>query len=267
VNDVSKGQLIRSAAEVYDTFFVPALFGEWGPRMADAAGLTPGRSVLDVACGTGVFAREALARVQPGGSVTGFDRNEDMLAVARQKAPAIDWQSGIAEALPFADHQFDVVACQFALMFFEDRQAALQQMWRVLRPGGCLVAAVWDALERTPGYTAVVNLLRRLFGEEIANELRAPFILGDTGQLRALFADAGINDVDVRTITGSANFPSIDDWVHTDIKGWTLADRIDDAQYELLRREAHTELARFARPDGSVSFDSPAHIVIARKPS
>ena len=58
MNDISRGQVIQSAAEVYDTFFVPALFGEWGPRVADAAGLAPGQTVLDVACGTGVFARE-----------------------------------------------------------------------------------------------------------------------------------------------------------------------------------------------------------------
>ena len=264
-NDVSRGQVIQSAAEVYDTFFVPALFGEWGSRVADAAGLAPGQTVLDVACGTGVFAREALSRVLPGGKVSGLDCNNDMLAVARRREPHIDWQSGYAETMAFADNSFDVVASQFGLMFFEDRRMALQQMWRVLRPDGCLVVAVWDALERTPGYASMVALLRRLFGERIANELRAPFVLGNTEELRTLFADAGITRIDIDTIVGTARFPSIESWVHTDVKGWTLADLIDDSQYELLRTEAETELAHYRQADGKVVLDSPAHSVTARK--
>jgi hypothetical protein len=126
------------------------------------------------------------------------------------------------------------------------------------------VVAVWDALERTPGYAAMTALLQRLFGEKIAGELCAPFVLGNPVQLRALFTDAGIAGVDINRIVGSARFPSIADWVHTDVKGWTLADRIDDAQYDLLRAEAETELVRFRQTDGSVVFDSPAHIAIAR---
>ena len=265
MNDISRGQLIRSAAEVYATFFVPALFAEWAPRMADAAKLGPGQTALDVACGTGVFAREALRRVDPSGTVSGLDCNEDMLAVARREEPEIGWRHGFAEALPFADDSFDVVACQFGLMFFEDRRTALQQMWRVLKPGGRVVVAVWDALERSPGYASMTELLRRLFGDQVADELRAPFVLGDPTLLRVLFTEAGIGRAEVNTIVGAACFPSIDDWVHTDIKGWTLADRINDAQYDLLRREARTQLAHYTRPDGKVSFDSPAHIVMAQK--
>jgi len=265
MNDLSRGQLIRSAAEVYDEFFVPALFGEWAPRMADAAHLAPGEAVLDVACGTGVLAREAQARVAPGGTVHGLDRNPDMLAVAGLREPAVHWRSGLAEALPFEDRRFDVVTCQFGLMFFEDRQTALAEMWRVLRPGGRLLVAVWDALERTPGYAAMVELLRRLFGEEIADELRAPFVLGDPAELRALFAGAGTATPEIHTPVGTARFSSIEDWVHTDVKGWTLADRIDDTQYALLQAEATTALGRFCQADGTVVFDSPAHIVVVRK--
>ena len=65
-------------------------------------------------------------------------------------------------------------------------------MWRVLKPGGRLAVAVWDALERTPGYAAMTALLQRLFGERIADALRAPFALGDPEALAALAAQAGI---------------------------------------------------------------------------
>ena len=266
MDDTSRGQVTRSAAEVYEEFFVPALFQEWAPRMAEAARLAPGQKVLDVACGTGVLAREAATRVAPGGSVAGLDRNEGMLAVARRQAPGIDWRQGRAEALPFADGAFDAVVSQFGLMFFEDRTAALKEMWRVLRPGGRLAVAVWDALEHSPGYAAMTALLQRLFGDRIANELRAPFALGDPEALRSLFAEAGIPKLEIRTPDGTARFPSIESWVHTDVKGWTLADLIDDAQYQILQQEAKREFEPYVQSDGTVAFAAPAPIATATKP-
>jgi len=258
---VSQGQVNRSAADIYEEFFVPALFREPAQHVVRAAGLRRGQSVLDVGCGTGVVAREAASAVGDAGSVTGLDRNEGMLAVARRLAPHIDWRRGLAEELPFADSSFDRLLSQFALMFFDDRTAALREMRRVLKPGGCILVAVWDSLDRTPGYAAMVRLLHRLFGTPAADALRAPFILGEPHALRATFAAAGLSDAKVRTLDVTARFPSLEAWVHTDVKGWTLADMIDDDQYRTLLDAAQKELAAFECPDGSVSFNSPAHLV------
>jgi SAM-dependent methyltransferase len=167
--------------------------------------------------------------------------------------------------LPFGEGSFDAVVSQFGLMFFEDRRKALQEMGRVLRPGGALAVAVWDAAERSPGYAAMIALLQRLFGERIANELRAPFVLGDETALQSLFESAGIADAAIRTHRGTASFPSIESWVRTDVKGWTLADLIDDKQYALLLREAELALRSFVQPNGTVAFDAPALIATARK--
>ena len=256
-----KGQVTRSAAEIYEEFFVPALFQQWAPIVADAAGIKAGHRVLDVACGTGVLAREAAGRVAAGGSITGLDRNEGMLAMARRIAPAVEWKAGHAEQLPFPDAGFDAVVSQFGLMFFDDRAQALREMRRVLKPGGRLAVAVWDRLENSPGYAAMAGLLERLFGRRIASELHAPFALGDPETLRALFAEAGLSDAKVARHAGTARFPSIEAWVRTDVKGWTLADLIDDDQYALLLREAAVALRRYAKVDGIVIFDAPALIV------
>jgi ubiquinone/menaquinone biosynthesis C-methylase UbiE len=260
----ARGQVRASAAEIYDEFFVPALFEAWAPRLLDAAGVRHGFRVLDVACGTGVVARAAVGRIGAG-SVTGLDANSGMLAVARRHHGGIEWRDGRAEALPFDDTSFDTVLCQFGLMFFDERAAALREMRRVLRSGGRLAIAVWDSLERTPGYAAMTALLRRLFGEEIAAALRAPYCLGDTRELAALLEQAGIGGAQIATVEGVARFPSIASWVRTDIKGWTLADRIDDAQFARLAAEAEKELRHFVTADGSVEFAHPAHIATATK--
>ncbi|WP_035485279.1 methyltransferase domain-containing protein [Geminicoccus roseus] len=259
------GQVTGSAAEIYESFFVPALFQQWPPQVAKAAGLAPSQRVLDVACGTGVLAREAARQVQPDGAVTGLDRNPGMLALARRTAPGIDWREGMAEQLPFEDNAFDRVLCQFGLMFFQDRTGALKEMRRVLRPGGLVAVAVWDAIDRSPGYAAMADLLERLFGQRVAAELRAPFMLGDQAELRRLFELAGLPQPRIETCAGTARFPSIEAWVHTDIKGWTLADLIDDDQYRTLLQAALRDLRPLAGSDGRVAFAAPAHLATATR--
>src|SRR3546814_9176817 len=111
----------------------------------------------------------------------------------------------------------------------------------------------------------MVALLQRLFGASVADALRAPFVLGDAAVLRALFDTAPLRDVGIDTQLGEARFPSIEAWVRTDVKGWTLADAIDDAQYKQLQQAAQNELRQFATADGSVRFAAPAHIVTAVK--
>jgi ubiquinone/menaquinone biosynthesis C-methylase UbiE len=262
---VDRGQVNRSAAEVYEEFFIPALFQQWTAKVADAARIQPGQRVLDIACGTGILARTVAERVGASGSVIGLDVNEGMLAVAARKAPQIEWRQGRAEALPFENDNFDAVVSQFGLMFFEDRPLAIREMLRVLRPGGRLAVAVWDSLEHIPGYAAMVDMLRRLISEEAANRLRAPFTLGNVQTLKSVFDAAGVSETVIETQYENALFPSISAWVYTDMKGWIFADLLDDTQVEMLQREAQQVLAPFVTTEGKVSFSMPAHIVSAIK--
>jgi ubiquinone/menaquinone biosynthesis C-methylase UbiE len=97
-------QLQGDAAERYERWAVPFVVGPWVPKLLDLAEVRAGERVLDIACGTGVVARLAARRVERGGTVTGLDLNEGMLAVARRlplpPGLTIDWRQGSGLALP-----------------------------------------------------------------------------------------------------------------------------------------------------------------------
>lgn len=254
-----------AGARAYEGLHVPALFQQWCPRVLDAAGVESGHRVLDVACGTGVLAREAAGRAGSAGSVVGIDPEPGMLAVARELAPEVEWREAVAEALPFEDRSFDAVVSQFGLMFFSDRSRALREMIRVLKPGGRLAVAVWDSLENSGAYPVEVSLLERMAGEAAADALRAPFLLGDEAELVALFERSGAESVLIETANGTARFPSIRTMVEADLRGWlpVMGVFLEEDQVRNILDEAETALADFVAADGTVVFDSPAHIVTA----
>lgn len=257
-----------AAAEAYEAIFVPSLIGEWAPRVLEAAGVQPRDRVLDVACGTGVVARAALPVVGEAGRVAGADANPGMLAVARARAPEVEWHLAPAERLPFGNHEFDVVACQFGLMFFTDRQRALREMLRVCRPGGRLGIAVWDEIEHTPGYAAELALLDRMAGSAAADALRAPFVLGSRDRLASLIAITPMRDVVITTRPGTARFQSIRVLVEADLRGWLplMGVHLPEPMVLDILDAAERELEPWRTADGSIRFESPAHIVVGTAP-
>ena len=256
-----------AGAEAYEALHVPALFQQWSPRIVDAARIAPGARVLDVACGTGILAREAAKRVGASGSVVGVDPGAGMLAVAAKLGPEIEWRNGAAEELPCDGASFDAVASQFGLMFFRDRVQAIREMVRVLAPGGRLAVAVWDSLENSESYAIEVELLDRVAGKPAGDALRAPFVLGDKEELKRLFDEAGVADVEIQTQMGRGRFPNIRTMVEADLRGWlpVMGVFLDEPTIERVLAEAENALSRYLTPDGTVEFDSPAHIVTGRK--
>lgn len=252
-----------AAAEAYENLHVPALFRTWAPRLADLADLGPGRRVLDVACGTGVLAREARSRVGERGRVQGLDPVRGMLEVARRLAPDVDWTEGTAEALPFPDRTFDAVVSQFGMMFFEDRWAAASEMHRVLTPGGRVAVAVWAGLETCEAYADLVGLVERAAGSEAAAALSAPFAFERREDLAAPFESAGFDLVAAETEIGAACFPAIRTMVEADLRGWLplMGVVLDEVPIRKILSEAEQVLARFVTPEGAVRFDIGAHLV------
>ena len=258
-------QQLEECAGYYEDLLVPALFSKWAKRLAKAARIDAGDRVLDVACGTGVLAREAAKRAGPAGSVRGLDSNPGMLAQAKKLAPEIVWQQGSAESLPYGDESFDVVVSQFGLTFFSDAKGALREMYRVLAPGGRVVVAVFDSIDSIPPYRTMAKILDRRIGEGAGDALRAPFALGDQGQFTALLRAAEL-DCDVSTKVETARFPSLKSMVLADAKGWyPLAGIVlDEDDVDGIVSEAEQELRDYLNSDGEVKFPLPAHVAFAR---
>jgi demethylmenaquinone methyltransferase/2-methoxy-6-polyprenyl-1,4-benzoquinol methylase len=111
----------------------------WRRRAAARAGLRPGQTALDLCTGTGKLAHELLRYVQPRGRVIGVDFSPAMLELAREREPQIEFRLGDVTHLTDADASVDAVTIAFGLRNVVDREVALREMFRVLRPGGRLV--------------------------------------------------------------------------------------------------------------------------------
>lgn len=246
------------AATIYERFFVPALFGQYAEPLLARAGVAAGDEVLDVGCGTGVVGRTARRR---GAAVVGVDPNPAMLAVARRCDPFVRWQTGSAESLPFPGDVFDHTVAAFCAMFFTDITEGLREMLRVTRPGGTITLATWAGLDRSPGYAAMVGLVAEEVGNAAAEALRAPFVLGDEHTVRDLFLGLDA-EPSVEVIDGQARFSSLEAWVRTDVRGWTLSDLVDERTERALLHRARGDLAGFVAADGGVAFPAPA--IVAR---
>ena len=199
------------AANAYELLFVPALFAQWVPKVADAAHIQPGQHVLDVACGTGILAREVISRTGSSGDVVGIDSSPGMLTIARQLAPGIEWQEGVAESLPFPDQSFDAAVSQFGLMFFRDQCKAVREMLRVLAPGGRLAVAVWDSLDNIPAYADEVALLDQTAGRPPMHCVRLSCSANGRNWPRC-FRKPGWAQPKSQPITAQRSFPIFGQW-------------------------------------------------------
>ena len=113
--------------------------------------------------------------------------------------------------MPFEAGEFDLVFCLQGLQFLPDCTAGLAEMRRVMKPGGRLVAIVWNAIEHSKGQYAVVQLLRRRKVD--ATPMLKANALGDADKLRAHAENAGFSDIDIRAVSATARFPSIDRFI------------------------------------------------------
>lgn len=246
------------AAETYERVLVPALFERWAGPMLRAGHVKVGNHVLDVACGTGVVAREALNLVGDSGRVVGLDVDQSMLEVARRSERRVEWKIADAAALPFDDESFDVVVCQAGLMFFADQVKAMTEVRRVLRSDGRAVVHVWAQCDAQDDFA---DVLEKHAGQKAADNYRTPWNLKNPTHLMNLIKEADFPRPQLSTEQGTADYPSLDLFLEG-ASGILVSDTVNTAR---LRHDSGVALEKYIRPDGTMTFPEPAHIVIAAK--
>lgn len=258
-------QLEGNSAEAYEKYLVPALMGRWAERLVDAAAIASGERVLDVGCGTGIVARTAARGVAPGGRVAALDVNEQMLEVARAAggdAP-VEWRVGNASALPFPDGAFDAVLSQQMLQFVSAPRAVLEEMRRVLRPGGRVAVNVCRAIAHSPAYVPLADALERHVGPPAGAGMRSPFAAWSVDDLRALLEAAGLRDVKVTIEVGSVRYPSAREFLRREAASSPLAGLVaalSDTARDALVSDLEEALRPYCDDEGVVS---PLQIYLA----
>ena len=154
-----------SIPQLYERYLVPLIFEPYAADLAKRAVHRAPSRVLEIAAGTGVVTRKLAATLAPAVPIVATDLNQPMLdqAAASGTSRPVEWRTADAMQLPFADAEFDLVVCQFGVMFFQNKPNAFAEAKRVLRPGGALLFNVWDRIEQNEFADTATAALATMF--------------------------------------------------------------------------------------------------------
>lgn len=254
--------------QYYDTHLGPMFFEPYAQDLVGRVRVPEQGAVLEVACGTGRVTRLLRERLPAGVRLTATDLNDAMLEYARSHHPGlsgIEWRQADAAALPFRHGSFDAVVCQFGYMFVPDKEGAMREARRVLRPGGTFLFNVWDRIEENDVARTSHETIGSFFPEDPPQFYSVPFGFHDTERIQAMLRAAGFGDVRVDTLPQESRSPSARDAalglirgnpVGTDIRdrGTVPIDTVIDAVERALRE-------RFGDP---LRARMRAHVIMAR---
>lgn len=209
--------------------------------LLDMAGLVPGKSVLDIACGTGLVTLRAARMVAPGGTVHGTDISEEMITAASLTARALDiancsFERMDAEDLALESDNFDIALCALGLMYAPDPERVVTEMHRVLKPGGLAVCAVWGERGKC-GWAEIFPIVDARVQSEVCPMF---FRIGTGDCLARAYALAGFRDIQVRRFKATLDYASADEACAAAFAGGPVA--LAYSRFtETMRREAYAE--------------------------
>ena len=180
--------------QLYQQYLVPLIFEPYAADLASRVLRQQPTRVLEIAAGTGVLTRHLARALPKEASIVATDLNQSMLDVAAAIATSrdVEWRQADAMQLPFPNAAFDLVVCQFGVMFFPDKAQAFSEARRVLRPGGYFIFNVWDRIEENDFPNTVTQALATLFPEDPPRFIaRVPHGYHDTTVIAADLARGG----------------------------------------------------------------------------
>jgi SAM-dependent methyltransferase len=254
-----------SMPDAYERWLVPTVFHPFALDLARQASSRCPRRMLELAAGTGVLTRE-LVRI--GGDVVATDLNASMAMIGRQFVPEAAWAEADALDLPFDGGRFDLVVCQFGVMFFPDKRAAFAEARRVLAPGGRLLFSAWAKLEAHAFQAALVDALARVFPADPPTFMTAvPHGYADLDVVVDDVRAAGFDAVTVRTVTLEGHARSAADIAAGYCSGTPLRAAIESRTDLRSATEAIAEQMEATLGTGTVTGRMTARVVETTSPT
>jgi len=258
-----------SIPTLYDRYLGPLLFEPYAVDMAERAARLGPKRILEIAAGTGIVTR-ALLRKLPTVSIVATDLNQPMLdhAAARTPAANVTWRQADAQTLPFETGSFDVVVCQFGVMFFPDKAKAYGEARRVLSPGGHFLFSVWDRIEENPVADLVSRAAAALFPHDPPGFLpRTPYGHHDLAVIADALKQCGFTAIRTEMVEKRSRAPSARDPAIGFCQGSPLRMEIEARDKSRIEEatDAATEAvaARFGR--GPIDSKIRAHVIEATR--
>ena len=258
-----------SVPENYDRYLVPLIFESFAQDTAQRVAALSPNAILETAAGTGVVARALTPRLSPDASYVVTDLNQPMLDYAARQVVdnRISWRKADAQALPFEDAAFDLVCCQFGVMFFPDRQLGYREAKLVLKHRGCFLFNVWDRIEENVFANDVTNALAEVFPSDPPRFLaRTPHGYYDTALIRSELEKAGFSNVVIETRAEQSRASSPRHPAVAYCQGTPLRNEIearDAAKLQLATDYAASTIAD-RHGGGGVAAKIQAHVIMAR---
>lgn len=247
-----------SIPEIYDRFLVPLIFEPYAADLAGRVAALAPRAVLETAAGTGVLTRALAGRLPPPAHIVATDLNQPMLdqAARRQPAGAVEWKQADALALPFGERAFDVVVCQFGVMFFPDKVEGYKEARRVLRPSGRFLFNVWDRLSENEFADVVTQALGDVFPQDPPRFMaRTPHGHHDVEHITRDLKAAGFRDIAVEAVDGRSRAPSARHVAVAYCQGTPLRSEIEARDASRLEEATDRAAAALARRFGAGAVD------------
>ncbi|NSY36673.1 class I SAM-dependent methyltransferase [Leisingera sp. ANG59] len=213
----------------YDSGLGPVIFYNYADDLAARCRAHAPQDVLELAAGTGIVSQRLRRKLPPGCKLTVTDLHEPMLELAKAKlsdAKNVAFQPADAMALPFEDGSFDLIACQFGVMFFPDKAAAFHQAARVLKSGGHYVFNVWAPMTRNPFSQIADTIAAQFFPEDPPGFYKVPFHYGDPEAVKADLSGEDWSQVSHETVTQNKTIEDPEKFAEALVYGNPLVDEI-----------------------------------------